>query len=84
MALPGLGVELEPQLPASTTAAAAATDTPEPNHNGYLRLGLQQRQILNPLSETRDRTHILMGTSWVLNPLSHSGNPILTLLEIHH
>ena len=30
--------------------------------------------ILNPLGEARDRTHILMGTSWVLNPLSQNRN----------
>ena len=34
----------------------------------------QQRQILNPLTETRGRTHILIDASWVLNPLSHSAN----------
>ena len=34
----------------------------------------QQRQILNPLSEARDRTWILKDTSWVLNPLSHNRN----------
>ena len=31
-------------------------------------------QILNPLSEARDQTCILMGITWVLNPLSHEGN----------
>ena len=33
-----------------------------------------QHWILNPLSEARDRTHILMCTSQVLNPLNHNGN----------
>ena len=36
-------------------------------------------QILNPLSETRDPTHILMDTS--LNPLSHNGNSYLSVLS---
>ena len=31
-------------------------------------------QILNPLSEARDQTNILMGTRWVLNLLSHNRN----------
>ena len=34
-----------------------------------------QRQILPPLSEARDPTHILMDISGVLNPLSHKGTP---------
>ena len=34
----------------------------------------QQRWILNPLSEARDQTRILMDPSQVLDPLSHSGN----------
>ena len=34
----------------------------------------QQHRILNPLSETRDQTHILMDTSLVLNLLNHNGN----------
>ena len=33
-----------------------------------------QRQILNPLSEARDRTHVLMGTSGFLTPGSHNRN----------
>ena len=34
----------------------------------------QQCRILNPLSEPRDGTHILMDTSQVLNLLSHHRN----------
>ena len=34
----------------------------------------RQCQILNPLSEARDQTFILMDTSQVLNPLSHNRN----------
>ena len=40
----------------------------------------EQRQILNPPSEARDRTCILMDTSLVLNLLSHSGNAFLFFL----
>ena len=32
-----------------------------------------QPRILNPLSEARDRAHILMDTSRAVNPLSHNG-----------
>ena len=34
----------------------------------------QQRQILNPISEARDRTCILAETMTVLNLVSHNGN----------
>ena len=37
-------------------------------------LPLATMLILKPLSEARDGTSILMGISWVLNPLSHNGN----------
>ena len=47
----GLGVELELQLPAYTTATAM----PDPSHM-YV---LWQSQVINPLSEARDRTCIL-------------------------
>ena len=40
----------------------------------------QQRQILHPLSEARDRTHILMDTSWVPYPLHHNGNSQLSIM----
>ena len=70
MEVPGLGIKSELQLPAYTTATA----TPYLSHICNLRLSLQQHWILNPLSETRDWTRILMDASWVLNPLSHSRN----------
>ena len=52
MEVPGLGVQLELQLPAYT----AATATPDPSRVCDLH------QILNPLSEVRDQTT----TSWFL------------------
>ena len=51
MEVPRLGVESELQLPAYT-----GTATPDPCYS------LQQRQILNPLTEARDQTHILTDT----------------------
>ena len=62
MEVPRLGVQLE--LPAYTTAIA----TPDLSHICKdLHQGLQQCWILNPLSEAKDQTHILMDTSQVLN-----------------
>ena len=72
-----LGVTLEQQLPAYTTATATAT--PElsrvchPHHSSW------QRGILNPPGEARVQTHILMDTRWVLHPLSHDGTPGMAL-----
>ena len=70
MEVPRLGVKLELQLPAYTTATAI----PDPSHIQNLRHSLRLSWILNPLSEARDGTYLLMGTSGVLNPLSHNGN----------
>ena len=70
MEVPRLGVKLELQLPAYTTATATL---------GWSRISklhpssLQDR-ILNPLSEARNRTHIPMDISQVLIPMSHNGN----------
>ena len=58
MEVPRLGVESELQLPAYATATAI----PDLCHICELYCSLQQRQILNPLSEARDRTCILMDT----------------------
>ena len=70
MEVPRLGVQLELQLPAYTTATA----TPDPSLSCKLHHSSQQHRILNLLSEARDQTRVLMDTNWVLNPLSHSRN----------
>ena len=44
------------------------------SHVDHLCHSLWQRQILNPLSEARDQTHILMVSSQVLNLPRHNGN----------
>ena len=57
--VPRLGVEPELQLPAYTTTSTSST---------------RQRRILNPQSEARDQTCILMDPRWVHNLLSHNRN----------
>ena len=76
MEVPRLGVESELQLQAYTTVTA----TPDPSHTCDLHHRLQHRQILNPLSEARDRTCILADTSRVLNSLSHDRNSSFSFL----
>ena len=64
----GLGVELGLQLWATPQSQQrqirAASET------------YPQRWILNPLIKARDRTHIFMDLSQVLNLLSHNGNSL--------
>ena len=55
MAVSRLGVKLELQLPAYT----AAIGMRDPSRACDLHHSSWQHQILNPLSEARDRTHIL-------------------------
>ena len=55
-------------------AYTRATATGGPSHICDPHHSSQQYQILNPLSEARGQTHILMDTSWVCNLLSHNGN----------
>ena len=76
MEVPRLGVESESNLLAYTTAAA----TPDLSHTCNLLHSSRQCRILNPPREARDRTCILMDTSWVPNLLSHSGNSTLWCL----
>ena len=75
--VPRLGVKFELQL----LAYAIATATSVPSH--VCNLCHSSWQCLNPLSETRDQTHLLMDTSQILNPLNHDGNSwtFLNILE---
>ena len=61
MEVPRLGVELELQRPAYTTATA----TQDLNHVCDLHHSSQQHWILSSLIEARDGTCVLMDTSWV-------------------
>ena len=56
-----LGVKSELQLPAYTTGMA----TPDPSRVCDLHHSSRQCRLINPLSEARDRTHILMDTRQV-------------------
>ena len=60
---PRLGVQLELKLPAYTTATATAT--PDLSCICDLHHSSRKHWILNPLSEARDRTHVLMDASQV-------------------
>ena len=59
MEVPRIGVES--QLPACTTATAIW----DPSQVCNLLHSSQKHQILNPLSEARDGTQVLMDTNWV-------------------
>ena len=64
MEVPRLGVELELQLQAYATAMA----TLDLSHIYDLHHCLQQRWILNPLSEVRDQTRVLTDAMSGLTP----------------
>ena len=68
MEVPRLGVKSEQQLPATAPAM------PDLNPVFDLHHSSQQHQILNPLTEARVQTRILMDTSWVHDLPSHNGN----------
>ena len=86
MEVPRPGVETELQLSAYTTATA----TRDPSHICDLHHSSRQCWILNPLSEARDWTCVLMVTSQICFPLSSDGNAHLyistwrTLLSISY
>ena len=61
MEVPRLGVESELQL----LACAMATAMQDLSLVYELHHSSQQCQIPDPLSEARDRTHVLMDVSWI-------------------
>ena len=71
MDVPGLGVELELQLPPRTTATA----TPDLSLVCDLHRSSWERWIPNPLSRARDQTSILMDTSWIHFCCAAAGTP---------
>ena len=70
------GCELELQLQVYATVIA----TQDLSHVFNLCHSSRQCRILNPPSEVRDQTSILMDTSQVCNLLSHNGNSPFTFL----
>ena len=72
MEIPRLGVEWEMQLPACATATAMQ----DLSCICDLRRSLQQCRILNPLSEARVRTYILMDPSPVLATTGTPGSDV--------
>ena len=72
MEIPRLRVKPELQLLACTTTTA----TQDPSYACDLHHNSKQHQILNPLSEARDGTCILMNASQVHNLLRHNGNSL--------
>ena len=71
MEVPRLGVELDLQLIAYTTATAM----PDPSQFCGQHCSLRQYRILNLLGEARVQTCILMDTGRVLDLLSHNRTP---------
>ena len=78
MEVPRLGVELELQLLAYTTTTA----TQDPSRICDLYYSSQQYQILNPLSETRDRTQNLMVPSQIFFCCAMTGTLAYVLILI--
>ena len=67
------------RIGAPAPAYTTATATQNPSHVYDLHHSSRQCRILKPLSKARDRTCILMDTSWIHNLLSHSWNSPLWL-----
>ena len=77
MEVPRLGVQLELQLPAYTTAPA----TPDPSRVCDLHHSSQHHQILKPLSEAREWSHNLTGPSWICFRCATPGTPHLDVFS---
>ena len=72
MEVPKLGVESKPELLAYTTAAAMADPSQVCNLQHSSR---QLQRILNPLSEARDGTCVLMDASQIRFPWATTETP---------
>ena len=77
MEVPKLGVKLELQLPTYTTATA----TPDSSSVFDLHHSSRQRWMLNPLSQARDGTCILIFTSQIHFRRARMGTPIAFSLQ---
>ena len=77
MEVPSLGVELELQLLAYTTATA----TPDLSRICDLHCSLQQCQMLNPLSKAGIEPASSQILCWVLNPLWRKRNSSFSFLK---
>ena len=77
MEVPRLGVKSELQLLTYATATATQdlSHIYDPHHSSW------QRQILNPLTEAKDRTHVLTDASRVHYRRATVGTPILCILK---
>ena len=73
MEVPMLGVTSQLRLPVYATATA----TPDPSRISDLHHSSWHRQILDPLSEARDQTHILMDASWIHFLCATMGTPYM-------
>ena len=78
MVVSRLGIQLELQLPAYTTAIAGQ----DLSHFCNLHHSSWQRQILNPLSQARDRTLNLMVPNQILFCCTTMGTPAFQILLV--
>ena len=65
------------RIRATAAGLHIATATGDPSHNLDLHHSSPQHWILNPLSKARDRTHILLDTSWIHFHCATMGTPPL-------
>ena len=63
-------------------AYSRATATPDLSRVCELHHSSRQRQILNPLSEDRDRTHNLMVPNWICFHCTKTGTPDSVILSL--
>ena len=62
--------------PVAYGGSHARTQQCQMSHTYNLHHSSQQHQILNPLSEARDRTHNLMVLSWICSRCTTMGTPV--------